>query len=425
MGEAAKKKQPKLAVPSVLVADNDPRACNQVDILLSSHGFDVVTVGTAHDAVDALKQKRYDIMLLGLTGNTRSGWELLKKIKGHKILRTLPVVMMADLSEEDVEKLCEEGDADDFLVKPFQEDDLYNKVVSAIRANSSKGKIVEGQNNGRRTLLQILAIKLQKEEISLPSAPKLLHKIINMLNDENVSMSEIASVIEKEPSISSRIIKAANSSEFAGSKPARNAQEAVMRLGLKRMLNYVIVVNNAQMFTVDNPLIEGVRQEIWRHSLITGICARYIGVQSGYSQPDNLFAYGLLHDLGKLSLLRVLQELPEDTPMDTESIYQTVNRFHTHFGGTLLDRWVFPREFVDIAARHHDAPIRGVHGKYLIITAFANKIAHAFDEGEMDETTMGQLMRLPHAGLLKIQQTSMTGLEEAVNREMEAMKDLF
>lgn len=418
-------------VPHVLLVDGNSQQRDTSYKQLLEHGYIVTQADDVKSAAEQLKKRRYDILLLDLLDKGSEGFSLLKTIKTHKILSYLPVIMLCNQNEQQAEARAKKYGAALYLKKPVDAESLHKSIIDVLHYTMEVRKIEnvkldENDPASRNKLLQNIAAKLQKEEIQLPSAPKLLGMIISMLNDENASLTDIAALIEKEPSVSMRIIKAANSSSFAGNSQVRNTYDAVMRLGLKMMMNYVLIINNAQFFKFENATFKQIRTDLWKHSLMVAVCAKYIGTKVNFSQPDNLFAYGLLHDIGKFSLMRVIQELPQDnTTSDLDSIKLTFSKYHTFFGASLLEKWQFPKDFVDAAKYHHSTPIKGIHSKSLIITAYANTIVHALEEEGLTETRMSQLLREPHARILNVTQNIIKELPDEVAKEMEVLSSLI
>jgi len=427
----AEKITQKQHVPHVLLIDGNEAQRQQSFDDLSARGYRVNQAADIRHAIAYLKKGKFDIILLDPVSVGADGFSFLKTIRTHKTLESIPVLILTDSNDPVVEQKCEKYKSHGFQHKPIEVERLHKTIVEILV--KLKGLDIKQDGNvgppldpaTRNNLIKNISAKLQTEEIQLPSAPKLLGKIINMLNDDSASIADIADLIEKEPTVSTRIIKAANSSAFASSKPAKTTHEAAIRLGLKNLMNYVMIINNAQFFTFENPLFKKIREDLWKHSLQVAVCAKYVAQNIGFSQPDSLFTYGLLHDIGKLSLLRVIQELPPDeNTSNEEAVLQTLQKFHTHFGSALLENWQFPKEFIMVARCHHDTPIKGVHGKYLIITSYANQVIHKLETNQ-DETTLSQLLRLPHAPLLKITQNFMKALPEELEKEMAILAHLL
>ncbi|MDH5228790.1 MAG: response regulator [Gammaproteobacteria bacterium] len=418
-------------VPHVLVIDQDDDTRALTLDKLSAHGYRTTEAHNIQEAVEQLRRHRFTLLVIDPVTSGKDSYSLLKTLQSHKILSGMPIMVITSSRDSSVFDKCTKYGASSHVEKEIESDSLHKRIIKLL-VNKKKinftvdaETLPENDPSARNRLIQKISSKLQKEEIQLPSAPKLLGKVINMLYDEEVNLHDVSELIEKEPNVSARILKAANSAGMGSGNPVRNTHEAVIRLGVKRIINYVLIVNNAEFFSFEHPVYKEIREELWRHSLMVSVCAKYIGERIGFSNPDNLFSYGLLHDIGKFSLLRVVQELPkDDDSTDPDSVWMTLDKFHTQFGGTLLDNWNFPKEFVHVARYHHDAPIKGLHARYLIITSFANAVIDMMDEG-IDETKMSQLLRLPHAHILKITQNLMKDLPKAIDEEMKALSQLI
>ena len=386
-------------------------------------GYKVVfeTYADPKQALMWLKDNTPDLMLVNLHGLKDAGLNLLKLVRGSKRLKHLPVSVMHKVTDN-----VYGGKLEAMGLRSTMDVGL---PVSNILLQSIKDYLIENDKNQKKVkrthdLLAELKEKLKNEELELPSQPKLLFSLINLLNDDNSTIQQISDLVEKEPAVCAKIIKAANSIHFAAAKPVISASDAVMRIGLKRTLNYVLVIEQGQMFETELEPFKKIRADIWHHSITTAITARYIGQCVHYDNVDSLFAFGLLHDLGKLALLRALHELPKAAAMEEDVIMPILSKMHTRLGGSLLSDWQFPQEFVDVAKYHHDEPVKDKHGKYLVLVGYANQIAH-FTERKFNDSAVRRLMRLAHAKILQFNPDYYKKYPAHLEAELAMMQDLF
>ena len=137
----------------------------------------------------------------------------------------------------------------------------------------------------------LLAEKLENDELEFPAMPEVGFKIVHMMQDDSTSINKIAKLIEKEPGISAKIIKAGNSSLFAGGNPAMTPRDAIVRIGVKQSMNYVLLITNSRMYDDESVGHKELRTKLWRHSVLVAIASRITGSMIGYSAVDSLFAF--------------------------------------------------------------------------------------------------------------------------------------
>ena len=117
----------------ILVVDDDIVLAGVVETLLVSAGYRVICAASALQALDSVFKDDPDLVLLDIDLPTRSGIDVLKRIRASPDRKTLPVVMMsARQTMDDVHGALFHG-AQDYLSKPFEEDALLGKVRRHLR----------------------------------------------------------------------------------------------------------------------------------------------------------------------------------------------------------------------------------------------------------------------------------------------------
>jgi two-component system response regulator MprA len=115
---------------TVLVVDDDEDLRTMVVFVLETAGYAVRVACDGIDALDQLKIGRPDLILLDMRMPRMDGWELGRRIRSlHD--HTIPVVVMT--AAEHAEKQAKEIEADDFVAKPFDVDNLLRVVARHIR----------------------------------------------------------------------------------------------------------------------------------------------------------------------------------------------------------------------------------------------------------------------------------------------------
>jgi CheY-like chemotaxis protein len=115
---------------TILVVDDDVDLRMMVVLVLETAGYAVVAASDGLEALDRLRARLPDLMLLDMRMPRMDGWELGKRVRstyGHKI----PVVVMT--AAERAEKRAMEIGADDFVAKPFDVDTLLRTVARHLR----------------------------------------------------------------------------------------------------------------------------------------------------------------------------------------------------------------------------------------------------------------------------------------------------
>jgi HD-GYP domain-containing protein (c-di-GMP phosphodiesterase class II) len=204
--------------------------------------------------------------------------------------------------------------------------------------------------------------------------PKVIRQIQRAM-ELYLSTDEIIAEIEKDATLSLKLISVANSSFFMGVDKVSTLKVAVTRLGLKETRNVVSAVALKNLFASDHPLLNKIMEQLWTHSLACAYGAKAICTRIGYRHTDKAFLKGLLHDFGKVQLLGLLPKF--STRIDSEDIdavMEQVNAVHCSFGGSIIKRWEMPKEYIRTTTLHQQLHFSDDTEKPLLMISLANLI---------------------------------------------------
>jgi two-component system, OmpR family, phosphate regulon response regulator PhoB len=117
-------------MPSILVVEDEPALVELLRYNLEAAGFSVDSASTGPDAEQALRDSRYDAVLLDWMLPDISGIELCRRMRQRPETRALPIIMLTARGEEADRVRGLSTGADDYVVKPFS----VNEVVARVRA---------------------------------------------------------------------------------------------------------------------------------------------------------------------------------------------------------------------------------------------------------------------------------------------------
>ena len=199
----------------------------------------------------------------------------------------------------------------------------------------------------------------------LPTLPHILLKLIQVCNRETGSLEEVSRIVEKDPSLTSKILRLVNSAYYALPRKIGSMDQAVAYLGTNAVKNTAICASIFGAFnqTKDNAAFN--MKMFWWHSLRCAVLSRLIAVKTKYKNPDEAFLSGLLHDIGKLvlwvnfkkeytELLKMYKGRPDLLLAGEIRLGVT----HSEVGAWLLHRWKLPSLMGDSILYHHEPPDR-------------------------------------------------------------------
>ncbi len=125
---------------SVLLVEDDPDLITLVSNLLDANGFRAVSVSTGEDAVSAIQKEQFDVALLDIKLPDMLGFDVLAAIRADPAVKSLPVIMISQVDDEqEIVKALNMG-ADDYVTKPFSAPVLIARVHAVLRrADQVKG----------------------------------------------------------------------------------------------------------------------------------------------------------------------------------------------------------------------------------------------------------------------------------------------
>ena len=149
-------------------------------------------------------------------------------------------------------------------------------------------------------------LRAQIERIdTLPTIPSVLKKLLAVIENPKVSLTEVGNFIQSDPVLTSRVLKMVNSPIYGFPGRISAVQQALILLGLNVVRGLLLGVS---VFEVMQKSMVG----LWEHSLGCAIAARIIAKKKNISEPEEISIAGLLHDIGKVvMILRYKEEYEE------------------------------------------------------------------------------------------------------------------
>jgi putative nucleotidyltransferase with HDIG domain len=243
---------------------------------------------------------------------------------------------------------------------------------------------------------------------SLPPAPAVLPRLLVLLNKPEVDSSSVVEVIACDPGLTASVLRLCNSVCFAGSTPASDLLEAVIRLGFDRVYELVVTVVGARAMRRPQKGYGIDEGELWKHSVATALAARGMARDLGVDE-SLVFTAAILHDLGKIvlaqaleqSYARLMQEIQVNQSSLLESEAAVLGVQHAEIGGRLLARWNFPDDLVAAVWNHHNPVAALGHEQLTSLVYLGNMVAHfmGFGYGHQALALRGRSDALQLAGL--------------------------
>ena len=200
----------------------------------------------------------------------------------------------------------------------------------------------------------------------LPTLPEVLFKVQELVNSDEGNASTLARITEQDPSLTTKILKVANSSYFGPvNQRISSLPLAIARIGFNEVRNIVTAISCIKQFSKRSNLLD--YRAFWRHSLTAAYLTKIIAdtAQIRYTPQDRQFFFltGLLHDIGILVFDQFFHmEFEEimDYALRKECSFLVAERqiigkeSHSVVGSALLELWKIDPTVISGVRYHHD-----------------------------------------------------------------------
>ena len=125
----------------ILVVDDEARMVRFIQLNLEHDGFQVISAHNGREALDQVRSKLPNLVLLDVMMPDLDGFEVLERIRNQS---TVPVIMLTAKGEEDDRVRGLELGADDYITKPFSPRELVSRVRAVLRRTEAEGSTTAG-----------------------------------------------------------------------------------------------------------------------------------------------------------------------------------------------------------------------------------------------------------------------------------------
>ncbi len=271
------------------------------------------------------------------------------------------------------------------------------------------------------SLVDMIDDEMRSGRVELPVLPETAIRVRELI-ERDASLDRLVDVIEREAALATALLRYANSVAFAGLEEITDLHHAVTRLGLNATEHAVLSVSMRNVFRSPDPEDDALLHQLWNHSVTVALAAREIAARCG-GDREMAFLGGLLHDIGKIVVLRTVAEIKRRDPsrrLSRTSLFMLFDSLHCRIGEGLFEKWKLPLAIREMVRDHHATDLV-LRPRHVQIVAFADRIAAKLGESlSPDETLV--LHELPLAVALGLDEGALAEVMETVHRESESAK---
>lgn len=252
-----------------------------------------------------------------------------------------------------------------------------------------------------------------RRQVTLPVFSNVATKLKATANG-SYNILEVERSIDSDQALAAEILRAANSAFFVGLSEITTVRMAIVRLGIQQVGNLAVLATEKARYSAQHEEISALLGNLWHHASACALGSEWLARRSGYLQlAEEAFVGGLLHDIGKLFLLRALDGLVREHPdmpiASADLIREVLDSAHVEQGHRLLLSWHFPEVYRTIVRDHHAEQV-DLGNIPLTIVRLANQACNKVGLGLRPDSSI-DLSAMPESAALGISDVSLAELE--------------
>jgi len=339
--------------------------------------YEVFTAESGQEALEILATEKIDMVITDMRMPEMDGCQLLEKVK--ELYPSLLRIILSGYAEKDtILEALQKNIAKLYILKPWKNDKLLLLI----------NQLFETENILCNSNLSGLINNVDE----LPTLKSSYRKIMDLIDNDG-DLVKIANAIERDHSVSTKILHIINSAFYE--VKTGSVKNAIVYLGLSTIRNILLTTSIVDSFNMSG--IYGTRLErLWNHAFICSKIVNIIYQKLLHKKlSEHEVSAGLLHNIGIVLLIKLYPEkyieIFRKTGNGKKSLLQMEQEIfqvtHQQTGGYLLRWWELPYPIVEAALYHHTPFATGIINQELVYAVnIAQHYANIILKNELPET---------------------------------------
>lgn len=263
------------------------------------------------------------------------------------------------------------------------------------------------------SLLDRIIDRIDAGKLKLPLHDPIALKMQELAANKADDIGAIEDLITQNQTLGIEVLRWANSPFYCGHSPIRTIRNAIVRLGSQQMRRLVILASEQKKYRAQHPDLNRMLRDLWYHVSTTALSAQWLSKRLRMRRIEEIcFLGGMLHDIGKLIILRAVDEMQREPKMELALspalLSEILATAHCPIGHKILKKWDMPDIYCEVAGDHHGGNVSRENIPMAIIR-LANQASRKLSLSA-DAQSSADLAATPDAILLKVSEVPLTEL---------------
>jgi len=226
---------------------------------------------------------------------------------------------------------------------------------------------------------------------SLPATSPIAMQLIRLASIDNISVNDLSSLIEKDPSLAVRLLRLANSAFFRTGSPITTISQSIQMIGLNRLRIMALSLSLRDTFPMGRVGALDY-EEFWKISLYQALLAKSLAERLRTCNPDEAFVGGLILEIGLLIFFDLyIKKDREVNCIKLQPLMPLLNweeeRYginHRQIGEATLRYWKFPQPLIDCQSHYLIEPEESIVPELVLVCNMARELSALICEKSME-----------------------------------------
>lgn len=210
------------------------------------------------------------------------------------------------------------------------------------------------------SLLDRIEELVDSGKLELPVFNKAAPKLQEWSTSDHVTTEDVEQLILSDQVLVVEVLRAANSPFFGGLSQIHTIRTAIVRLGLRQVAHLALMASHRATYQAKDENLQSMLRLLWTHASATALAAGWLANRLGFGEEieSEAFVGGLLHDVGKLVVLRGIDEIKSKKgnlrDLSAPLIAEILETAHSKIGYRFLRQGDIPEIYCEVARDHHE-----------------------------------------------------------------------